>query len=205
MRPVVLSYTPADDDTNGFASAVTGTSGVAFTLDEATTPGDGMAHLVIITPSGSVSGNYTIAGTDAEGRTQSETLATDTVNAVTSVKYYKTLTSVLAPSGIGAETVDIGWTDDIISPMVVTNWRQNPFSISVGVDISGTINYDVQHTFDDIFNVAASAVSWFDHSSIAAKTADADGNYAFPVRAIRLLLNSLTTGATIELFVLQGE
>jgi len=101
------SYTPADDDTDGFANDVAGTSGVAFVL-AATTPADGLGHLVIITPSGSVTGSYIITGTDASGLYQTETLATNTTNAVTSVKYYKTLTSVLAPSGIGAETVDIG-------------------------------------------------------------------------------------------------
>ena len=210
MRPQYFgTYTPADDDTNGFASAVGGTAGVAFVLDEATTADDDLGHKVIITPSGSITGNFTLTGTDANDRAQTETLATDTVNAVTSTKYYKTLTEVLAPAGIGAETVDIGWTDDVVSPMYLVNWRQGPpFSISVGVDISGTINYDVQHRFDNVWasaTVGQGDSGWFDHSSIAAKTADADGNYAYPVTAMRVLLNSLTAGATFTWFVIQGE
>ena len=44
-----------------------------------------------------------------------------------------------------------------------------------------------------------------DHSSLAAKTADADGNYAAPVRAIRILINSLTAGATIKVTLIQGS
>jgi hypothetical protein len=210
MRPQYFGvYTPADDDTNGFASAVTGTSGVAFVLDEASTAGDSLGHKVIITPSGSVTGSYTITGTDANDRTQTETLATNTTNAVTSVNYYKTLTSVLAPSGIGAQTVDIGWTDDVTSPMYLVNWRQGPpFSISFGVDISGTIDYDVQHRFNNVWEsstVGQGDAGWFDHSSVAAKTADADGNYAYPITAMRVLINSLTAGATFTWFIIQGE
>lgn len=205
MRPQVFSFTPADDDTDGFANDVNSSSGVALTL-AATTPGDGMAHLVIITPSGSVTGNYSLTGTDADGNAQTETLATDTVNAVTSAKYFKTLTEVLAPSGIGANTVDIGWTDDAVSPTWIPDYKQNTFSIGIGVDVSGTISADIQHTFDDCFDssIAYSARSWQDHASLAAVTADASGNYAAPVRGIRILLNSLTATATIKVTLIQG-
>lgn len=206
MRPRQFSYTPADDATDGFANDVTASAGVALTL-AATAAGDGMAHLVIITPSGSVTGNYTLTGTDADGNSQTETLATDTVNAVTSTKYFKTLTSVLAPSGIGSETVDIGWTDDAVSPTWVPDFKQQFFSIGIGLDVSGTISVDVQHTFDDIFDadVAYSSRTWLDHASLAAKTSDADGNYAAGVRGIRLLINSVTAGGTVKVTYIQGS
>src|SRR3990167_1250558 len=193
MRPIKQSYTPADDDTDGFANDVTAASGVAFTL-AATTPDDGMGHKVIITPSGSITGDFTITGTDPQGNTLSEVLATDTVNAVTSVNFYKTLTSVLAPSGIGAETVDIGWTDDAVSPLLPLNWRQLDFQVSLAVNLSGTIDYTVQHTLDDIRTVDFDDLFWLPHSSLVTKTADADGNYVSPVTATRLLINSLTAG-----------
>jgi len=205
------SYTPADDDTDGFANDVTAASGVAFTLT-ATNAGDSLAHLVIITPTGSITGSFVITGTDASGIYQTETLATDTVNAVTSTKHYLTLTSVLAPSGMGAETVDIGWTDDIVSLTYPLNWRQTDFQVSLGVDISGTIDYTVQHTFNqlrsDTTNGApplnAADYKWWPHATLAAKTTDADGNYASPVSATRILINSLTAGATITFYVTQG-
>lgn len=205
MRQITLSYTPADDDTDGFANDKAGTSGVAFVLD-ATTVGDGMAHKVIITPSGSVTGNYSLTGTDADDKAQIETLATATTNPVTSAKFYKTLTIVLAPSGIGANTVDIGWTDDAITPTIPVDKNKNPFSIGFGVDISGTIDYTIQHTFADILNplYPPRDQAWYNHSSVAAKTADADGNYAFNICAVRLLVNSLTAGATVKIELMQG-
>lgn len=206
MRPHVFSFTPADDDTDGLANDVNSASGVALTL-AATSAGDGMAHLIILTPSGSITGNFSLTGTDPDGNAQTETVATDTVNAVTSTKYFKTVTEVLAPSGIGAETIDIGWTDDAVSPTFIPDYKQANFSMGIGCDIVGTISYDIQHSFDDFFDssVAYSAKTWLDHSSLAAKTADADGNYAAPVRAIRILLNSLSSGATIKVTLIQGS
>lgn len=210
MYPYKASYTPSDDDTDGFANDVSGTSGEAFTL-AATTVGDGLAHFVIITPSGSVTGSYTLTGTDADGIAQTETLATDTVNAVTSTKYYKTLTSVLAPSGIGANTVDIGWTDDAVSPTFPLNWRQRNWQVSLAVALTGTINYTVEHTFDQLHpqvtgvsDAAPSTLTWWAHDYMYSLGASADGNYSFPVSATRLKINGLTAGATIAFWVTQG-
>ena len=203
MHRALTTFTPADDDSTGIASTAAGTSGQPFTLD-AEGPADGLAHLLTFAPSGSVTGNYEITGTDADGLPQTETLATDTTNTVTSTKYFATVTEVLAPSGIGAETVNIGWTDDTVSPTIPINWRQDSFGAAVAVSISGTIDYTVQHCFESFREVAPSTLDWWPHASLAAKTASADGNYAFPVRGVRFLINSLTAGATIGIRVVQS-
>jgi hypothetical protein len=71
----------------------------------------------------------------------------------------------------------------------------NPFNIGIGVVASGTVNYTIQHTFDDIFNSAVTPV-WFSHPTLNALAVNADGNYAFPVRALKILVNSGTGTAT---------
>lgn len=77
---------------------------------------------------------------------------------------------------------------DVYRPDIHTS----PFNIGFGVVISGTVNFTVQHTFDDVasptFN--PSTATWFNHASVASATANADGNYAYPVRGIRLRQNS---------------
>lgn len=65
----------------------------------------------------------------------------------------------------------------------------NPFNVGFGVVVSGTVDYTVQHTFD--------GANWFDHETIAAQTANADGNYAYPVAGIRVTVNSGTGSATL--------
>lgn len=72
---------------------------------------------------------------------------------------------------------------------------RNPFNIGIGVVVSGTVNYTIQHTFDDIFNSAVTPV-WFSHPTLASLAVNADGNYAFPIRAIKILVNSGAGSAT---------
>ena len=72
---------------------------------------------------------------------------------------------------------------------------RNPFNIGMGIVVSGTVNYTIQHTFDDVFDSAVTPV-WFSHPTLASLTANADGNYAFPVRAIKILVNSGSGTAT---------
>lgn len=79
-----------------------------------------------------------------------------------------------------------------------TDWipldhRTSPFNVGFGVVVSGTVSYTVEHTFDD----PASSPAVFDHPDVAAAVANADGNYAFPVRAMRLTVDSGTGTATI--------
>lgn len=74
-----------------------------------------------------------------------------------------------------------------------------PFNVGIGVVVSGTVNYTVQHTFDDVWatDYTASSGTWYNHASLASQAANADGNYAFPVTAIRLTVNSGSGTATM--------
>jgi hypothetical protein len=84
------------------------------------------------------------------------------------------------------------------SSAVPMDHYQSPFNVGFGVVVSGTVNYTVQHTFDDIFDSSVTPV-WFNHPTIIGQTANADGNYAFPVTAIKLLVNSGAGTATLTL------
>jgi hypothetical protein len=84
------------------------------------------------------------------------------------------------------------------------NLNTSPFNVGFGVIVSGTVNFTVQHTFDDVFSPSfnAGTATWFPHPTIAGQAANADGTYAFPVTAIRLLVNS--GGGTATLVLLQA-
>lgn len=73
------------------------------------------------------------------------------------------------------------------SPALVMNTNTTPFNVGFGVKVTGTVDYTVQHTFDD---PAVGFTTWFNHPTIAAQIANADGNYAFPVTGIRITMNS---------------
>lgn len=203
MRPREFSYTPADNSLNGYANDITGVG--PFTMST-TTAGDNLAHLTTIDSAANLSAlTFTLTGTDADGLVQTEAIVGPNVATVTGVKYFKTLTTVSASSTLGANTADIGWNDTAIGPTFPLNWRQIDFQVSLGVDISGTINYSVQHCFESLRDAAPSTLTWWPHATIVSKTADTDGNYASPVTATRLLVNSLTAGATIAFQIIQGN
>lgn len=60
-------------------------------------------------------------------------------------------------------------------------------AISLQLDITGTATCTVQQTLDDIYDSTITP-TWIDHSdsNLVAATADAQGNYAFVPRAIRM-------------------
>jgi hypothetical protein len=82
------------------------------------------------------------------------------------------------------------------SSALVMNTNVSPFNVGFGVVATGTVNYTVQHTFDD---PAVGFTTWFSHPTIASQTANADGNYAFPVTGIKVLVNSGSGTATMSL------
>lgn len=82
------------------------------------------------------------------------------------------------------------------SPALVMNTNISPFNVGFGVIATGTVNYTVQHTFDD---PAVGFTTWYAHPTIASKTDNQDGNYAFPVTGIKVLVNSGAGTAQLKL------
>lgn len=91
------------------------------------------------------------------------------------------------------------------SDPVMLDWVQSSFAVAIGCVATGTVNYKVQHTFDTQETIAAGSATWFDHSSLNNKTANSDGNYAFPVTAVRLTVNSGTPTYSVVMTVIQGN
>lgn len=73
------------------------------------------------------------------------------------------------------------------------NSFERPFAIGFGVVVSGTVTYTVQHSFD--------GTNWFDHETVTGKTANDDGNYAFPIKHLRVNVTAGTGTATLTAIV----
>lgn len=80
------------------------------------------------------------------------------------------------------------------------DYAANYFGIGFGCVVSGTLTYKVQHTFDD----PNGTPTWFDHPYVTGQTGNKDGNYAFPIRAVRLNVTAYTSGS-VTITVLQGS
>lgn len=93
---------------------------------------------------------------------------------------------ILTQTGVGA------------SAAAVMNLNATPFNVGFGVVLTGSATYTVQHSFDDPASTTG-LVTWFDHPTITGKTANADGNYAFPVSAIRINVTADVGKATMTI------
>ena len=83
------------------------------------------------------------------------------------------------------------------SSALVINTNVTPCNIGFGVIVdSGSPTYTVQHTFDD---PAVGFTTWFDHPTVAGETANADGNYAFPITGVKVVISSGTGVVTMKL------
>lgn len=94
-------------------------------------------------------------------------------------------------------------TTSAASPMVALDRNSSPFNVALGCIATGTVTFTVQHTFDDIFDLAVNP-TWIDQpaSGINGKTANTDGNYAYPVAATRV--NTTAGTGSVAMTVRQG-
>lgn len=88
---------------------------------------------------------------------------------------------------------------------LVVDYAQNAFAVGFGVVVSagGSLTYQVEHTFDNPMDSTVTP-TWFVHPVVVGQTASKDGNYAFPIRGIRLNVTAYTSGSA-TLTVLQGR
>lgn len=89
------------------------------------------------------------------------------------------------------------------SAVAALDIHKHPFAVGIGVKVTGTPTYTVQHTFDDVLakDFDPATATWFDHPTLKTLAANGDSNYAFPVRGIRLVV---TGTGTVELTAIQA-
>ena len=82
--------------------------------------------------------------------------------------------------------------------------KQAPFNVSVGCAVvSGTATYNVEHTYDDVYDLTVTPVV-FQNSGITAQTGNKDGSYSAPVKAIRLTITA-GTAPVVSMILTQGN
>ena len=103
----------------------------------------------------------------------------------------------------------VSTTESTASNIIPMNRFDSPFNVGFGAVVSGTgeITYTVQHTFDGPnkdTGLFTSNTTWFDNTDVSGKTANADGNYAFPVQALRVVAVSGSGQGIVTLTVLEA-
>ena len=204
MRPVRQSRQLDAADPNGIFLDQGSTTDVPLTLNGAFVTA-GVAQLdqqrrVELESAANLSAiNYTIVGTDEQGRIITETIVGPNVGVVSTTLDFFTVTSI-TPDGTDAGLMEGGTNGVGASIPIPVDILLTPTSIGLGIVITGTVDVTVQHTFDDIFTDDPSTIfAWFDHPTLVNVVANGDGNLAFPPTAVRLLTNSGVGTAEFDL------
>lgn len=94
--------------------------------------------------------------------------------------------------------VSTGTVASTVTGWIPLNLEANPFCVSLGYvkGASGAIA-QVQHTFDDVSDTSITPTV-FAHDDLTAMTTDDEGNYAFPVSAVRLAITSGSGTSTLH-------
>lgn len=158
----------------------------------------GAARQMIITSGGNDTGvNFTIYGMGDGYLPQSEVLAGANAGAVTSVLYYRTVTRIAA-SGAVATVVKAGTNGVGVTSWVNHNIHAQPVNISFACDITGTVNYDLEHTYDPLDAIT----KIWDDPVVVGATTDQEASYSFPITGSRIELNS--GSGTVVMTVIQA-
>lgn len=221
MQPRKVTWALTTDDADGICLSQTPGGAGNLTINGALASG-GVATLtsanctqrrVRLTAAGNETGRvFTVTGTRAAGEEGNasviqEQLAGPNATTVDSRLDFATVTQISVDAAT-AGAITVGTNTIGSTPWVRGRLDMRaPFAIGFGCVVTGTVNYDVEHTFDPPIRSMttyneASIPDVFDHSSVVGKTASSDGNYAFPVTAYRLTINSGT--GTVEFSYIQA-
>lgn len=168
---------------------------------------------------------FTITGTGPDGATIRETIQGGVATAVTT-QTFKTVSAITHTGSVaGTLTVGTQLTGGVAStPWFVTNWHVADQVLGIAVIVSGGVNYSVDMTMEDparplgyppvgvfnpdnpktvfptVFNIGGTSTANAVYSPFATI-----GTISVPlsVAAVRLSINSASSGATASIVVLQ--
>lgn len=205
-----------DDDANGIAESQTPGGAGSLTLDGALVT-DGVAiiaeaQIITATWAGADAGRtLTVTFINADNREETGTIAGGNATTTVSTFYAKSISDIaIDAASAGAIEVGVLAADGMITKSFVTNWRQSPQNMSIYVDmlvLGATVSaqvtaYDPQDTYTNSFTTDA---NWLDVTDLTDVTADAVGNIAYPVKAVRFIQTVGTTTATFRGDIIQGQ
>lgn len=220
MKAFTIDVDLETADLTGLASNVN-SSGTAIVMDGTLldsnllfTSADGLGRIIVIVDSDTDTQSdvtFTLTGTDAQGDAISDVVTGPGSGlTVASAKYFKTVSSIAASAAQGGtEKIDVGTRGTTLSAVSkcypLDSYQQVPPMVSV--DVTGTINFTVQQTYNDLLNNKDSAglVIWENVTALASKTADTTAQLGVGARGVRVVINTYSTGAELQATVVSSR
>lgn len=212
MRPINIDFDLADTDPNGvFEDQTLGGAG-NFSLDGAQvtsgtwTAPDGFPRQISFESTGNISAvTFTITGylDSSENILVTEEVTGPNSSTVKSSNYFYSISQIAADGAVATNT-EAGPIDDAATDIIVLD--QYKGSVAIGVTVTGTINYTIQQTFDDLQNATA-PFNWgnIDDTDLVGATASQTTQYDAVPRGIRIITNSYSSGAELQIGIAQQD
>jgi hypothetical protein len=162
------------------------------------------ARRILITSGGNDSGiTFTVNGVNRSGFNLSETITGGNIAGVFTTQDFLSVSSV-THTGSVAGTVTVGTNGVASSPWFSADLDVNPFALGIGVVVSGTINYTVEFTFDDLNTpYTGTFPTVFPWGPMTNQTTNQTGTLNGPARALRVTQNSFTSPGKLYMIVVQ--
>lgn len=196
MRPILNTYSPIAQDTDGICASQTPTGAGNLTINGALASGGTvtltLAQHVSVSCAGADSGRtFTITGTDWLGYALTESIAGSSASITVGTQNFKTITQV-AVDAATAGAITVGVEGSFETPWIPLNHYANPFQYTYSVDV-GTATYQVESTIDDTTDPNSASIAIIESS----RSTDVTGNSTVPCIAIRLNITAFTSGGVI--------
>lgn len=210
MRRIEVKMDLADVDPNGvFENQTLGSAGnfnlngIGVTNSEWVSP-DGFAKKIGFSSSGNISSvNFVISGYEDKNKTIaiSETIAGPNANTVETTNYFYSIQTISA-NGAVATNVEAGPVDEAVSqiiPIKRTFSDRNERITGLTFIKTGTINYTVQQTNDNVQSKDDRTFNWLnsDDSNVVNATTSKNSNYTTMPMAMRVKINSYSSNAEL--------
>lgn len=206
MLPIVLTKTLTANSPNNIAQSQSGVANVALTLNGSASA-SGVATLdtqrrVQINSAGNDSAiSFQISGTREGGIVIGETLAGVNASNAISALDYLTVTKVV-PTAATAAAITMGTTTVGSTSWKLANYDVTAFQLNIGVEVTGSVVYTVEYTFDDFVTVTPGGSSYvtptaqpvaFQVTGLTTTGSNSTGGFVnTPIRGWRLTVNSGT-------------
>lgn len=202
---------PNDVDADGIAEAQAVAGAGALTLDGALVSGgvytgDFARQIGILSAGDDSLITFTVTGTDADRKAISEVVtgAAGAPGTAETTLYFLTVSSVVA-SAAAAGNVSVGTVDEFVTNTIpLDKYNSEPATVSMQ-DVTGTINFSLQQTFTDLQKTDTIEFFAANETAFTGSTTATYGDIDNHATGIRLVVNSYTNGASLELVINQNR
>lgn len=201
MRSNTVVLGPLVSDADGIATSQSPSGAGSLSLNGALV-NRGIAVVpspqqVSVTSTGADSSRvFVVTGITGDKALVSEQVTGVSSGTVLTTNFFTEVHSVTVDAATaGSITIGVSSTNGAVSGILVMDTYQNPFNVSIGAVFDGVVNVTIQHTFDNPLTTPVASLTWFNHPEMTGLTSNTDGNYAFPVKGVRAVLDSGSAGS----------